>query len=144
MSQETFERLSFLSQAAEYLSVYGAKDESRVGSYYQHTGRQIRLKNQVSCFGWDSQKRSCCHTCFTSLTHPQTASLKTRKGFSVLKCLNCGSSRKRFPVQPECKTVHEKQLLWDQRQKAGKCGNGSSSGVKETDLVPRIRVWKKE
>lgn len=110
MSQDVLERVSFLSQAAEFVSQYGGRQEAAVGAYYQYTGREIRLKNQVSCFGWDGQKRNCCRTCFMTLTYPQTASLKTRKGFSVLKCLMCGSSRKRFPVRAEHKTYHEKLL----------------------------------
>jgi RNase P subunit RPR2 len=113
MSSDLYERVTFLSQAAEYLSAQGERGEARLGSYYQLTGREIRLKNQVSCFGWDSLKRNCCKTCFISLNHPKTASLKTRKGSLIVKCLNCNSSRKHFPVRTERKTYYEKLLHGD-------------------------------
>lgn len=114
MSSDTYERVNFLSQAAEYLSVCGERGEARLGCYYQHTGREIRLKNQVSCFGWDSLKRNCCKTCLISLNHSKTASLKTRNGSLVFKCLNCNSSRKRFRVQTQRKTYYENLLFGKQ------------------------------
>ena len=114
------ERVCFLSQAAEYLSTVG-QTGVRVGSYFQYTGREIRLKSQVSCLGWDSQKRNTCKSCFAFLNHPSSASLKVRKGFFEIHCRSCNSSRKRFPVRTERKTYYEKQLfkkIDEQRQES--------------------------
>lgn len=113
MSSDANERVCFLSQAAEYLSRFGGRKEAQLGCYYQYTGREIRLKNQVSSFGWDSLKRNCCKTCFISLSHPKTAHLKTRNGFLVVKCLNCNASRKRFRIETKRKTYYEKVVYGD-------------------------------
>ena len=146
MSSDSYERVCFLSQAAEYLSTCGERGEARVGCYYQHTGREIRLKNQVSCFGWDSLKRNCCKTCLMSLNHPKTASLKTRRGFLIVKCLNCNSSRKRFRVETQRKTYYEKLVYGDQtlsRDDADAGSRNSQKNSKENKVQSECKSGRK-
>ena len=110
-SHAGFDRISFLTQAAEYVAINGNANEAKLGCYLQYVGREIGLKHQVCTPGWEVVKRKRCKKCFMSLNHPSTATFKVKKSKFTMTCSNCRTSKgKSYPVSNEPKSHYEKLM----------------------------------